>query len=54
MTESKGKELLAKRKYYREHPEEARKEYVKKFDGICMIAIEPKISQEKKNNNKDD
>ena len=54
MTESKRKELFAKRKYYSEHPEEARKEYVKKFDGIGAIAVEPKISQEKKNDNKDD
>lgn len=46
LSEEKRKELLAKRKYFREHPEEAKKEYVKKFDGIGMIAVPPR--QEKK------
>ena len=48
LTEQKRKQLLAKRKYFREHPEEAKKEYVKKFDGIGMIAVSP--NQEKKKN----
>ncbi len=54
LTEEQRKNLLAKRKYYSEHPEEARKEYVKKFDGIGAIVIDPKMAQEKKNDNKDD
>ena len=41
LTDEKRKELLEKRKYYREHPEEARQEYVKKYDGYVPIGIPP-------------
>lgn len=33
ITEEKRKELFAKRKYYSEHPEEAKKQIGKNFDG---------------------
>lgn len=48
--DEKLKELLAKRKYFSEHPEEARKEYVKKCDGFEMLpeGVPPRI--EKKDN----
>lgn len=42
MTDEKRKELLAKRKYYSEHPEEARKAYLKRRDDVGLIAVEPK------------
>ena len=48
LTEEKRKELLDKRKYYREHPEEAKKEYVKKYDGIGLIPIAPKKKDDSK------
>lgn len=47
MDEKKRKELLAKRKYFREHPEEAEKEYVKKYDGIGLIPVAPKKKDNK-------
>ena len=40
LTEKERKELLEKRKYYREHPEEAKKQYVKRDDGIGLIPVE--------------
>lgn len=42
LNEKERKELLEKRKYYREHPKEAKKEYVKRDDGIGMIPVEKK------------
>lgn len=47
LTEEKRKELFAKRKYYSEHPEEARKAYLKKNDGYVPVGVPPK------NKNKD-
>ena len=37
LTEEKRKELFEKRKYYREHPEEAKKAYAKRDDGVVII-----------------
>lgn len=40
-TEERREELLAKRKYFREHPEEAHKEALKrKDDGIGLVSVE--------------
>lgn len=41
LSEEKRKELLAKKKYYRKHPEEAKREYLKKDDGYVPKATEP-------------
>jgi len=41
----KRKELLAKRKYFSEHPEEVKEEIYKRFDGIGMIPVEMKINE---------
>lgn len=40
LTNEKRKELLKKRKYYREHPEEAHEECLKRDDGIGMVAVD--------------
>lgn len=50
-TKEKRKELLAKRKYYREHPEEAIKLMVLKDDGympVCKKTIKAKELKEEK------
>jgi hypothetical protein len=39
-SKERSKELLAKRKYFREHPEEARKEYTKRDDGVRLVPVE--------------
>ena len=47
MEEKKLSERLEKRKYFREHPEEARKEYVKRNDGFVPIGVPPKKKEDK-------
>lgn len=47
LSEEKRKELLNKRKYFREHPEEAKKEALKRDDGIGMIVVDPKKQNKK-------
>lgn len=42
MTEERRKELLAKKDYYRKHPEEARKAYLKKVDDYVPVGTPPK------------
>lgn len=42
LSEEKRKELLAKRKYFNEHPEEAEKEYVKRKDDYVPLGMPPK------------
>jgi hypothetical protein len=37
LNEEKRKLLFEKRKYYREHPDEALKEYAKRDDGVIII-----------------
>ena len=49
ITEERCKELLSKRKYFREHPEEAYIEALKrKDDGVVIITL-PADSKEKEN-----
>ena len=50
LTDEKRKELLEKRKYYSEHPEEARKEYVKRKDDYAPVGVPPKRKSDNKNN----
>lgn len=50
LSEEKRKELLEKRKYYREHPEEAKREYVKKFDGYGLIPVGVPLKSKKEEN----
>ena len=50
LTDEKRKELLEKRKYYSEHYEEARKEYVKRKDDYVPVGVPPKRKSDNKNN----
>ena len=45
LSEEKRKSLFEKRKFYREHPEEARKDYAKRDDGV--VIIEPQKTKTK-------
>ena len=45
LNEEERKELLRKREYYREHPEEARKECAKRDDGVNIIFIKKQIQK---------
>ena len=40
LSDEKRKELLAKKEYYREHPEEVLEEILKRDDGIGMIIVD--------------
>lgn len=37
LTEEKRKALFEKRKYYSEHPEESKRAYAKRDDGVVII-----------------
>lgn len=46
LSEEKRKELIAKKKYYREHPEEAKREYAKKHaENFGCIPVTKKINR---------
>lgn len=47
LTDKERKELFEKKKYYREHPEESRKAYLRRDDGYVPRAVPPK--DQKKN-----
>lgn len=49
MTDEKRKELLAKRKYYSEHPEEAREAYLKRRDDYVPVGVPPQDQKKDKN-----
>ena len=53
LSKEKGKELFEKRKYYSEHPEEAKKSYAKRNDGIGMVAVDSIEQEPKKKSNVD-
>ena len=46
LSEEQVKELFRKRKYYSEHPEEAKRDYAKRDDGV--IEINGKVIQRNK------
>lgn len=47
LTEEKRKELFEKRKYYREHPEEAHKEALRRKEDYVPIGIMPSPKENK-------
>ena len=48
LTEEMIKEMWERKKYYREHPEESHKAWLKRDDGIGMVLVEKPKDKESK------